>query len=60
MIECPLKRPQPERSFRQQIPIKRLDMSQVENDAVPLGDGSVVNSFFAHHAKYLVGACACV
>ncbi len=60
MVERPLKRPQPERALRQQIPVKRLDMSHVENNPVSLGDWPVVESLFANHAEYFIGARASV
>src|SRR6266699_703795 len=46
--------------YDRQIPVKRLNMSYVENDAVSLGNRPVVYRLFAHHAKYLIGACASV
>ena len=55
MVERPLKRPQPERTFRQQIPVKRFYMSHVENNAVSFGDRPVVYRLFANHAEYFVG-----
>src|ERR1700704_2984088 len=58
MIECPLKRSQPEGALCQQIPVKRFDMPHVKNNPVSLGDRPVVKSLFANHAEYLVGTCA--
>src|SRR5204862_5543993 len=60
VVEGPLKRPQSKRPLRQQVPIEGLDVSDVENNAVSLGNGSVVHRFFANHAKYLIGTCASV
>src|SRR5260370_20458614 len=60
LVEGPLKRPQPKRALRQQIPIKRFNVPHIEDNAVSLGDRPVVNGFFAHHAEYLVGARASV
>src|SRR6267143_1065772 len=60
MIECPLKRLQPERALREQIPVKRFHMPYVENNAVSLGDGPVAEGLFANCAEYLVGARASV
>src|SRR2546430_8310908 len=58
VVERPLKRPQPKRALREQVPIKSLDVSNIENNAVSLGDGPVVHRLFASHAKYLIGARA--
>src|SRR5467141_5463399 len=58
MIECSLKRLQPERALREQIPVKRLHMPNVENNAVSLGNGPVVEGLFANCAEYLVRARA--
>jgi hypothetical protein len=60
MIECSLEGTQTKCAVRQQIPIKRLDMPYVKDNAMPLGDGPVVNGFFANHAKNLIGARASV
>jgi hypothetical protein len=60
MIECSLKRPQPERALGQQIPVKRLYMPNVENDAVSFRNRPVVHRFFANHLEYFVGARSCV
>src|SRR5438876_1190882 len=59
-VEGPLKRPQSKRPLREQVPIKSLDVPDVKNKAVSLGDGPVVYRLFAHHAKYLIGARASV
>ncbi len=58
VIECPLKRLQPERALREQIPVKSLHMPNVENNAVSLGNGPVVEGLFANCAEYLVRARA--
>ena len=51
---------QSKRALRQQIPIKSLNMTHVENDAVPLGDRPVIDRFFANYTKYIVGSRACI
>src|SRR4029077_16297568 len=60
MVEGALKRPQPERALRQQIPIKRLYMPNVNNDAVSFGNRPVVHRLIAYHLEYFGGARACV
>src|SRR6266851_6083175 len=59
MIECSLKSAQPERTLGQQIPVKRLHVPYIKDNAVSLGNWSVVHRFFANHAKQFVGARAC-
>jgi hypothetical protein len=45
---------QSKRALRQQIPIEGLDMSDVENNAMALGDRPVVESFVANDPEQLV------
>jgi hypothetical protein len=58
VVECSLKRPQSERTFREQIPVKGLDMPNIEDNAVSLWNRPVVNGFFTNHPKYFIGAGA--
>src|ERR1700739_4854569 len=58
MVEGALKRPQPERALRQQIPIKRFYMPNVKNDAMSFGNPPVVHRFFANPPEYFIGARA--
>jgi len=57
VVERALKRPQAKGALGQQVPIERFDVSYIENNAVPFGDGPVVHRFFANDAEYLIGAC---
>src|SRR6516164_5730981 len=45
---------QPEDIFVQQIPVKRLQVSNVEDDPVPLWNGSIVQSLRLHDLKQSV------
>src|SRR5215510_2037587 len=45
---------QPENVFVQKIPVKRLEMSDVEDDAVALWNGSVVQGLRPHDLKQSV------
>ena len=49
---------QSEDAFVEQIPIEGLEMSDIEDDAVPLGDGAIVEKIGLDHAKQVVGALA--
>jgi hypothetical protein len=53
-----VKRLQPKRTLRQQIPIKRFHVSNVKNNAMPLGNRPVVQRIFANDAEYVVGSFA--
>ncbi len=58
LIKCPLKRSQSESALRQQIPVERFYMANVEYDPMSLWNRAVVHRLFAHDAKYLVGSRA--
>src|ERR1700685_2716880 len=58
LIECLVKRLQPERPLRQQIPVERFDVPNVKNDAMPLRDRTVVQRLFTHDLEQVVGALA--
>ena len=57
-IKSPVERAQTKGALREQVPVKRLDMANVENDAMSLGDGPIVEGFFANDLEKFVGACA--
>ena len=50
--------PQPKRALRQKVPIECFDVSQIENDSVPLWNRPVVNGLIAHDAKEFIGLSA--
>src|SRR5579872_3813429 len=53
-IELRMKALQTENIFMQQVPIESLEVSNVENDAMPLGDGAVVHRLGFHDGKKCV------
>src|SRR6267154_350577 len=58
LIESRMKRLQPKRTLRQQIPIEGFHVPNVKNNPMPLGDRPVVNRVFAYYAEQFVGAFA--
>jgi hypothetical protein len=58
LIECRMKRLQPECTLRQQVPIEGFHMANVKNNPMPLGDRPVVNRVFSNDAKQFVSAFA--
>src|SRR6202162_2754226 len=59
VIKGRMKRLQPERALRQQVPIESFHVSNIKNNAMPFGDWPVVERLFPHHSEYFVGARAC-
>src|ERR1700741_562177 len=55
-----MKRLQAKGPLREQVPIEGFHMPDVKNNAVPLGDRPIVNSFFANDTEHFVGAFTCV
>src|SRR4029077_10066548 len=58
LIKGRMKRLQPERALRQQVPVESFHVSNIKNNAVPLGNRPIVKRIFPHDAKHLVGARA--
>jgi osmoprotectant transport system ATP-binding protein len=58
MVEGPVKGAQSEGAVPEQIPIKRLHVPDVKNNAVPLGNGPLVHGLFANQTEELVGSHA--
>src|SRR6267142_5327503 len=58
MVKGPLKRPQSERAIPQQIPVERLHVSDVKDNAMSLGYRPVIHGFFPDYPKELIGARA--
>jgi hypothetical protein len=54
LIEGRVKRLQPKAALRQQIPIEGFDVTNIKNNAMPLGNRAVVQSIFANDAEYIV------
>src|SRR5437899_12213881 len=55
-IELLVKRVQPKHIATQQVPIERFQMSEVEDDAAPFGNRSVIERLGAHDREKLIGA----
>ena len=55
LIESRVEGAQAKRAMRQQIPVERLEVPDVENDAVPFRNGAVVQSLFANQSKKVIG-----
>src|SRR5215472_1430203 len=58
LIEGGMKGPQTEGAPRKQVPVKGFDVADVKYDAMPLGDGPVVQCFFANDAEQFIGPSA--
>jgi hypothetical protein len=54
VIKRSLRRRQPKRALRQQVPVKCFDVSKVKNDPVPLWNGPVVYGLVAHNLKQII------
>lgn len=54
-IEDSMEGAQTESALRKEIPVKGFEVTQVENDAVSLGDGPLVESLFANQLEKFVG-----
>src|SRR5208282_5936102 len=48
-----------EHPLARQIPIKSLEVPDVKNDPVTLGNGSLIERISLHYSKQLIGAPAC-
>ena len=59
IIKRPLPRAQSKRALRKQVPIERLDVSQIKDDSVSFWNGPVVNGFFSHNPKQGIGLRSC-
>ena len=57
-IELWIKTFQSKRTIMQKIPIERLEMSDVENDAMALGDGAIIKGVGIHDGEKLIGFLA--
>src|SRR6202022_3247895 len=53
-----MKRLQSKCALGQYVQVKRLYMTNIENDGIAFGDRPVVNRFFAHNSKQFIGAAA--
>jgi len=58
LIEHWIQRSQVEMAAAQQIPIKCFQMAKIENDSMPLGNGTIVKRFGTHDLEQLVGTGA--
>lgn len=58
MIEWRVERAKAEGTATEEVPVKRFDMAEIENEAVPLGDWPVVKGLFANEREDFVGAGA--
>jgi hypothetical protein len=53
-IKLRMKRPETQRAFAQKIPVERLQMSDIENDAMSFWNGAVVQGFGLYDRKKIV------
>ena len=55
MIEVLVERVQAERRPRNQVPVERLQMPQVEDDPMPFGDRAIVHGLGLQQLEQVVG-----
>ena len=58
VVESSMEGTQPESPLRQEVPVEGFDVAYVENDAVALGDGPVIEGLFADQLEKLIGTRA--
>jgi len=58
LVEYPVKGAQSKSAISEQIPVKGLDMPDIENDPVSLRNRPVIQGFFPDDAKEFIGSAA--
>ena len=55
LVEFFLERIECENISADQVPVKGLEVSEIKENAVPLGNGPLIKALRAHHAKEFIG-----
>src|SRR5205085_4964392 len=59
-VKSRMKGLQPKRALRQQIPIERFYVAEIENDAMALGNRTIIQRFVANDVEQLIGTGASI
>src|SRR5437660_371130 len=59
-VEFRMEAPQAKDSVAEQIPVKRFEVTYIEDDAMTLGDGTVIKVVRFDKVEEFVGTLACI